>query len=103
MTCVVIEGFVVPEGLTPRATTLLLRLPAGFPDSPPDMFWCDPPLRLSNGSYPRAAENMEPYLNRIWQRFSRHLASGSWRPGQDNLRTWLAIVRRALQDAAAGN
>lgn len=46
MTCVVIQGYVLPPGYDRPQADLLLRLSPGFPDVPPDMWWFDPPVRL---------------------------------------------------------
>lgn len=98
-TAVVIEQFPIPAALEPQASTLLLRLPPGFPDAGPDMFWFDPPvIRASGGPIP-GTESREPYLGRVWQRWSRHI-QGQWRPGIDTLETYLAYVRRCLDHAA---
>jgi len=103
MLCIVIKGFRLPPGYQPEATDLLLRLPPGYPDIPPDMFWCDPPVRLgSTGAYPQAAELMESYIGRTWQRFSRHLSPGVWQPGTDCLGSYLSLVRRELELTAGG-
>lgn len=94
---VVVHDWPLPAGLEPRAVDLLLRLPAAFPDAQPDMYWCDPPVRIaSSGQFPQNADLMEEHLGRTWQRFSRHLPPGAWRPGQDNLASYLALIRRAL-------
>jgi len=45
-------------------------------------------------------ETREIHLGRSWQRWSRHI-QGQWRPGIDNLATYLAYVRRCL-DRAGG-
>jgi hypothetical protein len=101
LVCVVIRDFALPAGYTPERTNLLLRLPPGFPDSEPDMYWCDPPVRLvSTGGPPVATEVTEPYLGRQWQRFSRHLPPGAWRPGRDNLESYLALIRTDLERGA---
>ena len=98
--CVVIKDYPLPPGYNRKATDLLIRLPAGYPDAAPDMFWCDPPVRLaSTGGYPVAADQMEPHGKRSWQRFSRHLQPTSWRPGSDNLNSYLSLVARALRES----
>lgn len=98
MLCVVIKGFRLPAGYEPPVTDLLLRLPVGYPDAAPDMFWCNPPVRLgANGSFPQAADLMEQHLGGTWQRFSRHLAPGVWRPGTDCLESYLSLIRRDLE------
>jgi hypothetical protein len=95
--CVVIKGWPLPPGYLPGEADLLLRLPVGFPDAQPDMYWCDPPVRVeASGAYPPAADQMESYLGRTWQRFSRHLPGGAWQPGRDDLGSYLALIWQGL-------
>jgi len=96
-TNLVLKDYRLPAGFDHATTDLLVRLQAGFPDSPPDMFWVDPEVRLTRtGAHPNAASNFETYIGRRWQRFSRHLAQGAWRPGIDDLSTWLAAIKQKL-------
>ncbi|TCC38888.1 E2/UBC family protein [Kribbella speibonae] len=85
-------------GLDRDTVDLLLRLPFGFPDATPDMFWVSPAL-TAKGAVIAGTEVSENYLGRSWQRWSRHIG-GQWRPGVDNLETYLAYVRRALAIAS---
>lgn len=94
---VVLAEFPTP-GLDHAHVDLLLRLPIGFPDATPDMFWVSPAI-TANGAAIAGTEQIESYIGRIWQRWSRHIG-GQWRPGVDNLETYLAYVRRALAMAA---
>jgi len=96
---VVLHEFEVPAGLEPRHTDVLIRLPSGFPDAAPDMFWCDPPLQKSGGSPPPGTEGRGTFLGRTWQRWSRHIG-GNWRPGMDGLASYLAYLRRCLAMAS---
>lgn len=89
-TYVLIRDFPLPQCYVPRSCTLLLRLPAGYPNANPDMFWTSPGVRLAAGGAPVAAEVPELYLGQSWQRWSRH--TNSWRPGIDNLQTKLRAV-----------
>ena len=91
---VVLHDFSLPEQYTPRSANLMLRLPSGYPNANPDMFWTNPVVKLTTGSYPLNAEYLDPTADG-WQRWSRH--DQSWRGGVDNLRTKLASVRRELQ------
>lgn len=101
MIALVISGWKVPAGYEPAETDLLVRLPAGFPDAAPDMYWCDPPVRLAgSGAFPPAADLMEQHLGRQWQRFSRHLPAGAWQPGRDSLESYLALIRTELERSA---
>lgn len=92
--CVVLCGYRLPPGYSLAVVDLLLKLPAGWPDAQPDMFWVDPPITFANGTQPPSVSS-ESALGRTWQRFSRHLPDGGWRPG-DNLETWLTKVRDVL-------
>jgi hypothetical protein len=93
-----IERFPADAGLAPKEVTLLLRLPPGFPDATPDMFWVDPPLHTKEGAAIPGTESIEQHAGRSWQRWSRHI-QGQWRPGIDNLATYMFYVRRCLREA----
>lgn len=95
--CVVIKNYSLPLGYQIPASDLLIRLPPGFPDAAPDMWWFDPAVRIAgSGTYPPGAEYMEPLLGRTWQRFSRHLTPAQWRPGRSGIQSYLATIRRDL-------
>lgn len=102
LTCVVIHDWQVPTGYQQSKTDLLLRLPPGYPDLAPDMWWCNPPLVLTNGGAPEATQVTEHYLGRPWQRWSRHLPPGVWRSGIDGLESYLARVRAEVARSAGG-
>lgn len=99
--CVVIHDFPLPVGFDRSNTDLLVRLPQGFPDAQPDMFWCEPPIKIAaTGAVPPAADQMEPFVGRTWQRFSRHLPPGAWKPGTDSLQSFLSLVSAELRRAS---
>lgn len=98
-TAVLIERFPLPAGKFDHAQTdLLILLPGGYPDCPPDMFYCDPWLKLPPaGRFPTAADVAHQFAGRTWQRWSRH--NSTWRPGIDGLHTMVLRVERALEEA----
>ena len=98
--CIVFEQFALGAGLTPATSDLLVRLPAGFPDAAPDMFWFADAIARGDGLAIPAIGNVEHYLGRSWYRWSRHVA-GQWRSGVDDLRSYVAYVRMCLAQAAA--
>ena len=102
-TNLIFKDYVLPPGFDRERSDLLVRLPPGFPDAPPDMFWVDPPIRLSrNQAFAQASEAIESHVGRSWQRFSRHLQAGAWRPGIDSLESWIKAIRLLLaKDGAA--
>jgi hypothetical protein len=96
--CIVIKDLPLPAGYQVPRSDLLVRLPFGFPDATPDMWWFDPPLRLAaSGSMPPGTEAMETHVGRTWQRWSRHFSSGAWRPGRSGLESYLTLMRKDLE------
>lgn len=87
----VISGYGLPAGFQPGTVDLLVKLPPGFPDAQPDMFWVYPAVKTPSGSLPRST-SMEPLLGRQWQRFSWHLAAGAWQPGVSTLRDFMRCI-----------
>lgn len=96
MISVIIYDFPLPPGYSESRVDLLMRLPAGFPDAPPDMFWVDPVVAYATGVAPQATEQRESHHGRTWQRWSRHLAV-AWRPGIDSLQTYVRLIRTDLE------
>lgn len=90
-TFLVISGFKVPGGYAPGEVDVLIKLPPGFPDAAPDMFWVRPALKTPAGGVPRATST-ERLLGTDWQRFSWHLAAGAWKPGTSTLRDYLRCI-----------
>lgn len=102
MTCVVIKSWLLPAGYDHSESDLLLRLPAGFPDVAPDMWWFAPAVKLASGGVIPATEVVENHLGREWQRWSRHFQPGQWRSGVDGLESFLALIQHELVRCAAG-
>jgi hypothetical protein len=90
---VIFRGFCFPAQYMPRQANLMVRLPAGYPNGNPDMFWTQPDVKLTNGGFPQNADYHDSSAEG-WQRWSRH--DNGWRAGIDNLRTKIASVRREL-------
>ena len=101
MICVVVSAYPLGPGYTEPAADLLLRLNPGYPDAAPDMWWFSPAVARLDGRPIAATEVTEQYFETTWQRWSRHLQPGQWRPGSDGLESYLALVRRELINAAA--
>ena len=98
--CLVLREFQLPAGYEPAVADVLIRLPPGFPDASPDMWWCDPPVRIAaTGAYPVGGDAMEVIIGKTWQRFSRHLSPGAWRPGRDSIATYLSLILADLKSA----
>lgn len=101
MICVILPGWKVPDGYKQSETDLLLRLSPGYPDVPPDMWWCNPGLVLLNGTAPEATQAVESYFGRSWQRWSRHFPQPNhWNSVTDGLESYLARVRAEMVKSA---
>lgn len=92
---IVFEDHPLPAGYNKATTQLLLRFPLSYPNGQPDMFWTDADLTLASGGIPQNGDQIEIYLERQWRRFSWH--PSSWRPGSDDLRTYLEFVNSRLE------
>jgi hypothetical protein len=97
---VVLPDYELPAGFEPRSVDLCVLLPFGFPETQPDMFWADPAVTL-HGRAPAATEITQQIIGRTWQRFSRHLPAGAWRPGIDSLQSWITMIGTRLEREAA--
>ena len=97
---VILKAFVLPTGRfdVPSADILVL-LPSGYPDTPPDMFYAIPWLKLaSSNSYPNRSDQPFEFGGRKWQRWSRH--NNEWRAGVDGIWTMIKRIETALEQAA---
>ena len=99
MVCVTMKEYPLPAGLKPADNELLVRLPPGFPDVGPDMFWFDQPVTRTDGAEIPAVQVNEIHLGRSWQRWSRHIGP-RWRPGADDLRSYMAYISTCIDRAA---
>jgi len=97
---VVLEAFGLPENRFDFGEVdILILLPAGYPDTPPDMFYLVPWVKLaSKNAYPNAANVAFGYAGKNWQRWSRH--NNEWRPGVDGIWTMIKRIEHALENAA---
>lgn len=97
---VIFRAYALPGGqLTPARADLLILLPPGYADVPPDMFYLLPWVRLAaNNNFPRCADVAYAFGGQTWQRWSRH--SNEWRPGIDGIWTMLKRIEAALRIAA---
>jgi hypothetical protein len=81
------------------ACDLLILIPPGYSTTKLDSFYTRPFLKKPGGSDPQAASGQQDLFGQQWQFWSRHLADGEWRVGQDGLETFLQYVRSELQRA----
>lgn len=88
------------EKFTQEKASLLIILPTGYPDVPPDMFYFSPELKLkASGTFPAQADQFPIYFNQKWQQWSRHAPASEWRAGKDGIHSYLQRVYTALNNA----
>lgn len=97
---VILKGYSLPQArYDADAADVLILLPPGYPDTPPDMFYTLPWLKVAPaGRYARAADQPFNFNGERWQRWSRH--NREWRPGADGIWTMTKRVEHALAIAA---
>ena len=93
---VIITNFAFPTHYTPATGSLLIILPAGYPNANPDMFWTIPDVKLQSGAWPQACAEHEQHAGMLWQRWSRHFQI-PWRPNVDGLHTFVACIKKELR------
>jgi hypothetical protein len=95
----VVQGFAVSGAKYDRASTdLMIRIPAQYNMAKLDMWYVDPPLRLTGtNQFPHQAAVFENHGGRTWQRFSRHLPEGTWRAGVDGLPMFFTFISGELR------
>lgn len=85
----------LPPGWSRPRTTVRWVLSPGYPAAQPDCFFADADLRLANGVMPMNS-GMQDLQGRQLLWFSWH-AQG-WRPGHDDLVTYLRFIESRLAD-----
>jgi hypothetical protein len=87
------DGVLVPC----NAVDLMVLIPDGYTTTPLDSFYTSPRLKRPDGGDPVAATGNTAMFGQTWQFWSRHLSREEWRPGIDNLRTFLSYIRGELK------
>lgn len=97
----IVDHFKLPEGkFDLEESSLLIILPAGYPDVPPDMFYFLPEIRLkATNAYALQTEYKETHFQEMWQRWSRHAPAENWRAGKDGIQSYIQRVITALNIA----
>jgi len=89
----VISNFNFPEAYDQPSADVLINIVAGYPDAKLDMFYTIPDVKLKNGNWPQNCNQRAMFNGISWQQWSRHIL---WRPGIDNLRTFIASIIREI-------
>lgn len=101
---VIIKDVPLPADYNRDTTDVLIVIPSGYPETPPDNFWVPSGLRLENDGQPDAFNpNHRTQEGEEWDRFSWHEDDG-WAPTKDieygsNLLTFMSTVEERLEEA----
>ena len=100
---VILNNFSLPENKYDNdKVDLLILLPQGYPDIPPDMFYLHPGVKLQPElKLAKATQVNINFEQKQWQRWSRHFPKEEWRPGIDGIHTYLKKIETALKVAKA--
>jgi hypothetical protein len=90
-----VPNVALPVGWSLAATTVRWVLSAGYPAAQPDCFYTDVELRLANGDMP-VNSGFQELQGRQLLWFSWHVQG--WRPGRDDLLSYLRFVESRLTD-----
>ncbi len=99
----IIDKFPVLPGnkFTVGESSLLIILPQGYPDVPPDMFYFSPEIKFSaNNGFPDRANTVANHFQLKWQCWSRHAPANEWQIGVDGIHSYLQRVFTALKIAS---
>jgi len=94
---VLIPDFPLPSGWNRERTRLLIIIPPGYPQTPPDNFYVDVGLATVAGNTPGGYSEPAPQIGESWGQFSWHADVPTWQPGPEpqdghNLCTFLGMV-----------
>jgi len=79
---------------------ILIFLPQGYRDVPPDMFYVHPSVFLMpQKKRAKATQATATFDGKMWQRWSRHFPGNHWRPGIDGIHTFMKKIDHALKEA----
>lgn len=98
---VMFREFPLPPGWNVDKTELLVVIPPGYPNTPPDNFFVRNGLCTSNGNGPENYSENQTVLGASWAQFSFHVKE--WNPNEnsddgDSLLTFMLAVERRLQE-----
>lgn len=101
-TWVIVEDLPLPNGYNRSATDVLILIPSGYPETPPDNFYVPAGLRIAENGQPDAFNaNHREHEGEPWDRYSWHEDDG-WAPAADieagsNLLTFMGTVEERLR------
>jgi Prokaryotic E2 family E/Multiubiquitin len=98
----IIRALELPCCFVESETSVAISIPSGYPTSPLDMAYFNPPIQRKDGR-PIANTQASQMIDGVnWQRWSRHYTSANpWKPGEYNTVTHLHLIRTWLDREAS--
>lgn len=81
---------------TPHVVDLLVKIPAGYPVTNPDMFFIAQNVLKVDGTTPQSV-TQTAINGGTWHQWSRHYPPNTWRSGIDSLESYMLVVRKELE------
>jgi hypothetical protein len=101
-TWLLVHNFELPDCFTAGSTSVAISIPSGYPVSPLDMAYFNPPIQRRDTRPIPNTESSVTIDGINWQRWSRHYTSQNpWKAGEYNTVTHLHLVRTWLDREAA--
>ena len=96
------KDFPLPSGWDRGSTDILVLIPPGYPETPPDNFYVPNGLRLQSNAVPGNFAEGQEVLGASWAQFSYH--AETWTPTHDlwngdTLVTFMTAVELRLREA----
>lgn len=100
---VLLPSFPLPPGWSRDRARLLIIIPAGYPQVPPDNFYVETGLRTANGDSPANYTDCVQQIGESWGQFSYHADAATWTPRADprqpdNLTRYVTMTRKRLSE-----
>ena len=97
---VLFRDFALPPGWNRKSTDLLVLIPPGYPETPPDNFHVLAGLRVESGADPGNYSEGQELLGESWGQFSYH--ADEWSPTPGPLGRGFAAHLHGRSRASAG-
>ncbi len=93
----------LPQGWNRVQTRILVLIPPGYPETPPDNFYVETGLKLADGGSPGGYNESAEKIGKTWGQFSWHADVSTWVPASNpreghNLRTFITMARKRLSE-----
>ncbi|MBO1273613.1 multiubiquitin domain-containing protein [Shewanella sp. 4t3-1-2LB] len=90
----IIENYTLPTGYVQSSCAIAIEIPATYPTSQLDMFYCHPNLSLLSKQTIPQTQVIQTIEGKPYQRWSRHRSN--WSPMKDSVISQLGVVEESI-------